>query len=107
MTKFTDKDLVDNTECDLLFRCLYLEAKEQKINRLVKFSNEDWQNISLKAKRYGLMPLLYKRLRGLSPNIDIPKGTWKELREAYLCSTGRNLCLYNELSKIPGSLQRA
>ena len=100
MKNFIITDMVDNTEYDLLFRCLCLEEKEQKINQLAKFTNDDWQIVSMKAKQYGLMPLLFKRLRVLLPDIDIPTGVWKELREAYLQCAGRNLCLYNELGKI-------
>ncbi len=93
------------TERELLLYCLGLGTDEIRAGKLEQLSASDWDGVIQLSARHGVTPLLYKRLRTLSPGTTIPAGIVQRLREAYLHSSARSMSLYHEISKVLTVLQ--
>jgi len=91
------------TEGELLLYCLGIGTDETRAAKLEKLSTSDWDGVIQQSS--SVTPLLYQRLRTLSPSANIPGSVVQKLRERYLHNLERNTCLYHELSKVLRILQ--
>jgi hypothetical protein len=55
------------------------------------WSEEDWEAIAAKARRFGLAPLLYHRIKLREPDIVVPPQVVRKLRDDYLFIAAANM----------------
>ncbi len=63
-------------------------------------SEADWEELYQQAERHRITPILYHRLRTVHPDLPIPDGITRKLRQAHLDNAARNLRLYGHLGRI-------
>ena len=93
------------TEDELLLYCLGMGTDEIRAARLEQLSPSDWDDVIQQSVRHGVTPLLYQRLKTISPGTTVPASIVQRLREIYLYSAWRNTRLYHGLAKVLGILQ--
>jgi hypothetical protein len=99
---------MDQTQIhELLLYCLRVVPDEMGDGRLEALSSSDWDVLIEESGRYGVAPLLYRRLRTFHSDIPIPANVMGRLRHIYLQSAGRGMHLYHELGKVLGRLRQA
>src|SRR5271157_4682345 len=91
----------------LLLYCLRVVPDEMGDGRLESLSSSDWDVLIEESGRYGVAPLLYRRLRTFHSEIPIPANVMARLRHIYLQSAGRGMHLYHELGKVLRPLRHA
>ena len=89
----------------LLLSCLGIGSDEAIASQVQQLSRPDWDEVIEESARHRIIPLLYQRLRTLSPTATIPANVEQELREIYLHSSWKNAQRYYELSKVLRALQ--
>ncbi len=87
-------------ETEVLLYCLGTNANEKCAARLEQLLPSDWEGVIQRSMRHVVAPLLYHRLKILSPRTNIPVGIVQRLREIYLHNAAKNMQLYTELSKL-------
>ena len=92
-------------EREALLHCLRRDVDETTMARLQKLSGSNWESLLQQANTQGVAPLLFHRLKDLTPDISIPPGALQRLRNQYLHTVMRNTRLYNTLSEILKTLQ--
>jgi len=105
LSLFGDIRMDGKTEGDLLLYCLGIGTDEIKFARLEQLSSSDWDDVIQQSVRHGITPLLYQRLKALSPSANIPDSIVQKLQEIYLHNAARNMRLYHELSTVLKILQ--
>ena len=60
----------------------------------------DWQALAALSQEQGVAPLLYRRLKKMPGNADIPDTFLQNLREIYLSTLKRNLRMYKDVGQI-------
>jgi hypothetical protein len=92
---------------ELLLNCLRVAPDEAGDGRLEALSSSDWDALIEESGRYGVAPLLYRRLRTTHSDTPIPANAMERLRRMYLQSAGRSVRLYHEIGKALGLLRQA
>jgi hypothetical protein len=83
---------------DILLAVLEQSSKTEKAEKLASLSPEDWPAVPGEARRQGVAPLLYDRLRGLGG--DLPEEITASLRQDYLKNAVRNTRLYQAFGQL-------
>ena len=88
-------------EVELLLSCAdtSIDTKRaERIRRLLR-TDLDWDYLLQTAVWQGVLPLLYRSLRTISPT-DVPQAIWGALRHQFQINAARNLSLTDELLKL-------
>jgi hypothetical protein len=83
-----------------LLACLRSSPAPAGVGGVAPLSEGDWEEILRKSDRHKVTPLLYHRLRTCHPDLPIPDGITRKLRQAHLDNSARNLRLYSHLGKV-------
>jgi len=106
LSRFFRGVIVDqNLEREALLYCLRRESDETTMVRLQELSGSNWESLLQQANTQGVAPLLFYRLKDLTPDTSVPPGALQRLHNQYLHTVMRNTRLYNTLSKILKPLQ--
>ena len=76
---------------DLLLYCLGIGTDEAAASQMEQLSSSDWDKFTKESARHRVIPLLYQRMKTLSPRITIPADVDRELRETYLLTSWKNM----------------
>lgn len=90
--------MTDNNE--LLLNCLRRESPETKQISLRSFQDSHWDAILCASNRDNTTPLLYYTLNSFFSVVNVPDQIRKQLREAYLWSSARNIRAYQQLLNL-------
>jgi hypothetical protein len=91
--------MVQNMKSDLPLRLLRKEIQETEVNEIEQLPPSDWDEFIHRSARYGILPLLYQRLKESDLLSHIPDEISKKLREIYLFSAERNMRMHHGFSK--------
>ncbi len=89
-----------NRKTEALLCCLRTERDGATAARLQRLSYSDWDSVIAQSAKHDVTPLVYHRIKTLSPRPNIPEAIVQRLRDAYLSNCARNLRIYHELSKV-------
>lgn len=88
-------------EVELLLCCANTsldKARTEEVKGLLR-TDLDWAYVLQTARRHGVLPLLYRSLRTISPN-NVPQAILEQLQRHSLANAAHNLFLTHELLKI-------
>jgi hypothetical protein len=63
-------------------------------------TSDDWSALLDLARRHGVTPLLYARLKAQRQPSEVPPAILNQLQQSYLQNAARNMCLYHELLQV-------
>jgi len=89
----------DKTRAALL-RCLGAEDFRAAADALRDLSSGDWERLVRKSVNHHVAPLLYRSLKRLGPDVDVPDNVSSRLRGIYQTNTVKNLRVYHELGTV-------
>jgi hypothetical protein len=93
------------TAKELLCDSLDARVDEARSARFGQLSTSDWEQVIRLAARHDVAPLLYQRLKALTPEVPIPADIMQMLRVKYLTSAAGNMRLSYQLSKTLTTLR--
>jgi hypothetical protein len=76
-----------------------MDPERADLVKAILRQNIDWKYLMKTAQRHGLIPLLYKNLSDVSPEM-VPEEVMKTFHEQYNANSRRNLFLTGELIKL-------
>jgi hypothetical protein len=82
-----------------LLECLTAKDSNGIAFGLKRLKASDWGFVIQQSVKHAVAPLLYQRLKGLSPGVSVPAGVFERLREIYLNTVATNMRFQHELSK--------
>jgi hypothetical protein len=95
-------------ELELLLRCARMQINAEGARRIsgLVSRDPDWDRLILTARHQGLIPLLYRTLRGLGSN-PVPAGILERLRAMFEAIRVQNLVRVRELLTVLRVLEEA
>ena len=86
----------DSLCLEFLLRCLSSSRQPLAVGR----KPVDWNAVTTIAAHHGLTPLLYKRLKESGVQTRVPADVWERMRQVYVASAIRSMCVYRELRPV-------
>lgn len=101
--------VVDSLERRLLIltACLNLDDESEEEFRELLGCGIDWDVVMFHGYSHGTIGLIYKHLKKLSEDIEIPGGILERLRNAYLKITASNMSHLSHYRQVAGTLAKA
>ncbi len=84
----------------LFTEILRAEKREDILGSLENLTLAEWDEFPGQARYYGLMPLVYHRLKSLHLEDIAPPDTMRAFQHRYLSSAARNTLVFRQLSSI-------
>jgi hypothetical protein len=89
----------------LLLDCLKNQEPAAKMDRVRRFTANNWENILVAAGRHGVVPILFHTLKPLLPGIDMPEPVREKMQRIYYLSAARNARVYHQLMIVLTALK--
>lgn len=93
------KDMEWNREQELLLWSIRVDDGAGQVGQTLLAGDIDWQLVQRMAALHGVLPLLYRRLKGLDVS-RVPAATLDTFKTFGLQHTVRNLCIWQRLGRL-------